>query len=308
MERLLHLSTAQADPADPETVKVRMPLPVPYTDDATGWLVRIYPTGKGIGAHYPVGSEPLLIGRDSHCQVCIEGDTSVSRFHAYLLAREGAFYVTDYCSTNGTYVNDEPALVRRIKDGDSLHIGQHIFRFLVGSNVEAQYHEEISRLAMTDALTGIANRRCLVEFLERELARSVRNARPLSLVLLDIDHFKEVNDPFGHVTGDQVLRDVVTRMRTAVRTEELLARYGGEEFALVLPECTIPDAIRAAERLRHLAEAAPFQYRGKHISLTISLGATNTDGHAEVSTHEFFRRADDNVYRAKHSGRNCVVG
>src|SRR5579859_3264464 len=171
MERLLHLRT---DPAAPSTEKVRMPLPMPHVDDATGWLVQIYPTGKGIGTRYPVGSEPLLIGRDSRCQVCIEGDTSVSRFHAALLAKEGDFHLTDYRSTNGTYVNDEPAFLRKLKDGDYLHIGQRIFRFLVGSNVEAQYHEEISSLAMTDALTGIGNRRCLVEFLERELVRSLR--------------------------------------------------------------------------------------------------------------------------------------
>src|SRR5438552_8298891 len=123
----------------------------------------------------------------------------------------------------------------RLKDGDYLRVGNCICRFLAGGNVEAQYHEEIYRLTIIDALTEIPNKRFFLEFLDRELARTVRYHRPLSLILFDIDKFKVINDQLGHLAGDFTLREMASSLKAAIRKEELFARYGGEEFAVVLP-------------------------------------------------------------------------
>src|SRR5207247_11150600 len=126
-------------------------------------------------------------------------DHSGSRRHARIELRADGFYAVDLESTNGTFVNDVPGAAGRLKDGDYLRAGNCIYRFLAGGNVEAEYHEEIYRLTIIDALTEIHNKRYLLEFLERELARTTRYRRPLALILFDLDLFKKVNDEFGHL-------------------------------------------------------------------------------------------------------------
>src|SRR5207237_10447404 len=135
------------------------------------------------------------------------------------------YYLEDLQSTNGTFLNDQPAAMSKLRDGDYLRVGNCIFRYLAGGNVEAEYHEEIYRLTIIDGLTGIHNKRYLLEFLDRELSRSARHQRPLSLILLDLDRFKEVNDRLGHLAGDKTLREVVACISTAIRKEELFSRY-----------------------------------------------------------------------------------
>src|SRR5262249_7485101 len=147
-----------------------------------------------------------------------------------------------------------------LQDGDTLRIGICMFRFLTGSNLEAEYHEEIYRLTILDALTEVHNKRYLLDFLDRELARASRHRRPMTLILFDLDHFKRVNDEFGHLCGDHTLRELAARVRSAIRRDELLARYGGEEFAVVLPESGVEDALGVAERIRAAVEAGPFEY------------------------------------------------
>src|SRR5262249_48558365 len=156
---------------------------------------------------------------------------------------------------------------RKLRDGDYLRVGSCIYRFLVGGNLEAAYHEELYRLTIIDGLTGIHNKRYLFEFLERELARCARHQRPLALLLLDVDHFKLINDDLGHLAGDFILRELANIIRTGARKEELVARYGGEEFAVVLPETTREGGEASAERLRVLVEAHPFQYESQTVNL-----------------------------------------
>ena len=194
----------------------------------------------------------------------------------------------------------------KLKDGDYLRVGNWIYRYLAGGNVEAEYHEEIYRLTIIDALTGTHNKRSLLEFLERELARSSRYDRPLSLILFDIDHFKHVNDTLGHLAGDYTLRELAGAVRAVVRREEMFARYGGEEFAVVLPETTKDGAYQMAKRLRELVEKQPFVFEGQPFNITISLGVVTTEGE-NVEPAELIRQADEKLYQAKNSGRNRVV-
>jgi diguanylate cyclase (GGDEF)-like protein len=267
-------------------------------------LVHIYPTGPEMGSRYPVGTRALVVGRGDNCDIRIN-DSSVSRRHAMVQAGEGGWSVTDLGSTNGTFLNNAAVESASLRDGDYLRIGNCIYRFLTGGNVEAQYHEEIYRLTIIDGLTEIHNKRYLLEYLDRELARCERYGRPLSLVLFDIDRFKRINDDLGHLAGDAVLRQMSFCVREKVRKEELFARYGGEEFAAVLPETPCEDATLFAERIREAVADHRFGYDGEVIPVTVSVGVATTA--AEVPRPaELISWADRALYRAKHDGRNCV--
>jgi two-component system cell cycle response regulator len=268
-------------------------------------LVHIYPTGPEMGTRYAVGGEPLVLGRGDNCDVRIT-DHSVSRRHATVQAGLAGWSVTDLGSTNGTFLNNAPVVIAVLKDGDYLRVGNCIYRFLTGGNVEAEYHEEIYRLTIIDGLTETHNKRYLMEFLDRELARSERHRRPLGLILFDIDRFKRINDDFGHLAGDAVLRRLAGRVRELVRREELLARYGGEEFAVVLPETPRERAVSFAERVREAVAAHSFEFDGRPIPVTVSLGVADTEGEVTPRPEELIARADKALYRAKNEGRNCV--
>src|SRR6267378_2146827 len=161
-------------------------------------LVHIYPTGPGMGSRYALRERPLVIGRGADCDIRIE-DQSVSRRHARVEADAGTYCAVDLQSTNGTFVNNLPTSKCTLNDGDYLRVGNCIYRFLMGGNVENEYHEEIYRLTIIDGLTETHNKRALMEFLDRELARSSRHNRPLSLIMIDIDRFKSINDQYGHL-------------------------------------------------------------------------------------------------------------
>jgi diguanylate cyclase (GGDEF)-like protein len=269
-------------------------------------LVHIYPTGPLMGTRYPLPQRPLLIGRGEACDIRID-DHAVSRRHAAVQPADGGYLVIDLGSTNGTWLNDATVAAAPLEDGDYLRVGNCIYRFLVGGNVEAAYHEEIYRLTIIDALTGAHNKRYFLEFLERELARARRYGRPLSLVLFDIDHFKAVNDGMGHLAGDHTLRELAACVRATVRAEELFARYGGEEFALVLPEADGREAAAVAERIRAQVESHPFCYSGERYSVTVSLGVTHTQGgEGAAGPEQLIGQADAALYQAKAEGRNCV--
>jgi diguanylate cyclase (GGDEF)-like protein len=269
-------------------------------------LVHIYPTGPGLGSCYTLDQSAVVIGRGNDCDIRIN-DASVSRRHAQIEPREDEFIVIDLQSTNGTYVNDVAAQRSMLRDGDYVRVGNCIYRFLGGDNVESHYHEELYRLIIIDALTEIPNKRAFLEFLDRELARSTRYQRPLALIMFDLDRFKAINDDHGHLAGDFTLRELAGVVRTTVRKEEMFARYGGEEFAIVLPETAAEEAIRVAERVRGLVEAHPFSFEGKRIPLTVSLGVATTVGEGELYSSEFIRLADEKLYEAKRQGRNRVV-
>ncbi len=289
------------DPSQTYRTAKAVVLPVRVTDAC---LVFIYPTGPQMGARY-VLKDTATVGRTDDCQVR-NTDASVSRAHARLECRDDGYYVLDLDSTNGTFVNNVPATEALLHDGDYLRIGNCIYRFLEGGNLEAEYHEEIYRLTVQDGLTGLHNRRSLTEFLDRELSRAERHARPLALALFDIDRFKAINDGNGHLAGDTVLRQLAALLRPVVRKDELLARYGGEEFAMVLPETTGENALRACERLRQTVAEHRFEYDGKLIPVTVSIGVA-VNGPDADTPERLLRAADAKLYQAKAAGRNKVM-
>lgn len=269
-------------------------------------VVHIYPTGPGMGTRYPLSDTSIVLGRGNDCDIRIN-DHSVSRRHARIQPGADGYYAVDLQSTNGTFVNDVPISIARIKDGDYLRVGNCIYRFLAGGNVESEYHEEIYRLTIIDALTDIHNKRYLIEFLDRELSRSARYNRPLSLILFDLDRFKAINDDLGHLGGDFILRELAAIVKGSIRKEELFARYGGEEFAIVLPETPLENGRLVAERIRLLVERHAFQYEGKSVPVTISMGVAATAGEPPLTPNDLIRLADEHLLVAKQSGRNRVV-
>jgi diguanylate cyclase (GGDEF)-like protein len=271
-------------------------------------LIHIYPSGPYMGRRYPLTMKgPVVIGRGGDCAILIE-DHSVSRKHARIEPTAHGYLAEDLGSTNGTFVNDRPITRQMLQDGDYLRVGNCIYRFLAGGNIEAEYHEEIYRLAIIDGLTDIPNKRYLFEFLSRELSRAHRHKRPLSVLLFDIDHFKAINDQHGHLCGDHVLREMVQQLKGIIRSDELLARYGGEEFAVVLPECGVDNARIVGERIRALVEKHPFHFDDQTVGVTISVGVASVESGESIEPSQLIDRADVKLYEAKHAGRNQVCG
>lgn len=289
----------------PVTVQVDSKRPLSRTcKDAC--LIHIYPAGPSMGMRHVLERPRIVLGREAGCDIVV-ADTSVSRRHTVLEMGIDGYAATDLDSTNGTYVNNLPASATPLSDGDYLRVGNCLFRFLAGGNVEADYHEELYRLAIIDALTELHNKRHLVDCLERELARAVRYNRPLSLVLFDIDHFKQINDTLGHLAGDLTLRELADRLRKEVGEDDLLARYGGEEFAVVLIETGPEQAIELAERLRRAVEEHEFRFEGRTYPVRISLGVATLRSSTTLTSKQFIQQADECLYEAKRQGRNRVV-
>ncbi len=269
-----------------------------------GCLVVIY--GDDLGRRVPLGPEPCIMGRSSKCDVQLDQE-SVSRNHARIQRQRANYVISDMGSTNGTYVIDELIDEVVLRDGDQVKVGRTIFKFIVSGNMEAQYHEEIYRLMTVDGLTELHNKRYFNEALEREASRSVRYGRSFSLVLFDIDHFKKINDTYGHLAGDSVLRQLGALVRNRVRRDDVPCRTGGEEFSVIVPEVSRDGAVQLAEKLRASIEAAVFKFEGTEIPVTVSLGVAEWESTIQ-DPQDLVKRADEFLYEAKRTGRNRVCG
>lgn len=258
-----------------------------------------------LGKKFNVEEEAVIIGRSSKANIQVDQE-SVSRNHCKLINTGQTIILRDLGSTNGTYVNDELVDEYVLRDGDFIKIGRCIFKFLVGSNIENAYHEEIYRLTTIDGLTQVFNKRYFVETLEREIGRAHRYRRDLSLIMFDIDHFKQINDNFGHLAGDHVLRQLAASIKTRIRREDILSRYGGEEFAIVLPEIDRENAATFAEKVRQLVERSVFEFEDTRIPVTVSVGVATLTPEIEAP-EDIVKIADERLYEAKNSGRNRVV-
>jgi diguanylate cyclase (GGDEF)-like protein len=267
------------------------------------YIVMIY--GEHLGRRYTIMDDEILIGRAPHCDIMLTDD-SVSRMHCRLIPGTNGVVISDLNSTNGTYINGTSVATRLLRDSDNIKVGRSIFKFLSGDNIEHAYHEEIYRLKTTDGLTGVYNKRYFEEEAEREIYRFFRYGRPLSLLMIDIDYFKEVNDINGHLAGDRVLSQLSQLVMANIRREDTFCRYGGEEFALLMPETDLKGGLEQAERLRCLVERARFEFEGLILNVTVSIGVTEAQTGMTV-LDDFVRAADENLYAAKEAGRNCVV-
>ena len=272
-------------------------------DDLPPSIVQIY--GGQIGRRFELGKREITIGRGASNVVSIDLST-VSRHHARMFQEGAHCYLEDLGSTNGSFVNNKRIEgTVRIHGGDIIKLGGAVFKFIEGGNTEALYYEEIYRLTIIDGLTQIPNKRYLLDFLEREMARAKRHERPLFLAMVDVDHFKVVNDEFGHVVGDAVLRGVAEILDENVRRDELAARYGGEEFAIVLPETDLAGARSFSDRVRQQIADHTFEHDDFKVRVTISIGLAEFD--PSLNALQFIEIADRRLYLAKDEGRDRTV-
>ena len=260
--------------------------------------------GEALGARVDVGETPVLVGRSQEADLVI-AHKSVSREHCRIWLDGETFRIRDLGATNPTRVNDLPVEEATLADGDHILVGESLLKFIGQTSVEARYHEEIYQLATLDALTGLYNRRHFMEVLDREIARALRHGRELALCILDVDLFKPVNDTYGHIAGDEVLRRIAGVLCQHVRGDDIAARIGGEEFAVLLPEGGTEGAVAFAERLREAIAATIFSPGGVPRQITVSVGVAPMQAPV-LNRSQLLAAADAALYRAKHAGRNRV--
>jgi two-component system cell cycle response regulator len=277
------------------------------TESRQAYLILIHPPGMEIGRRIALDDRDVYsIGRDAEANISLERG-SISRQHASLVRGErGHWKVVDSGSTNGTFVNERQVDELTLKNGDQLRFGDVVFKFLLGGNIESVYHEEVYQLSVLDSLTGIHNRRYFLDFLDRELASAHRHSNPLTLAMMDIDHFKAINDERGHLCGDAVLKQLAERIRPRIRREDLFARYGGEEFAVILTMTGLAGGVRFAENVRQMVGRRTFLFEKQQLPVTVSLGVTTMENEPELDPASLIQRADQRLYEAKRGGRNRV--
>lgn len=269
-------------------------------------------TGPLIGDMYKLESgHVFVIGREEGAHILIS-DEGVSRWHARISIHETEALLEDMESRNGTYVNGTRVRSRSLTDGDKIQLGARTtMMFTLTDSLEADYQLWLAAAALRDPLTGLYNRRHFDERLSAEYSAARRHGRPLALLIIDIDHFKAVNDAAGHAAGDEALKMVACSIQQTLRKEDILARYGGEEFVVLARETSLVGAEQLAQRIRRNIEKSRCEFSGKSIQVTVSIGLTVSIGVAEFSPklgeREFFEAADRALYEAKHRGRNCVV-
>lgn len=300
----LHPGTAEPV-STTETAVTRVTAPLRRSPEVReACLVVMY--GDDLGRRIPLGPKPVIIGRSTQVDVQIDQE-SVSRNHCRIWLDDQQYFIEDMGSTNGTYVNDQVTKgPTELRDGDQMKVGRTILKFIIGGNIEAQYHEEIYRLMTVDGLTQVHNKRYFDEMLEREVSRAGRYEKVFSVVLFDIDHFKPINDNYGHLAGDAILRQLGTVVRRAVRRDDVVARVGGEEFALLLPELDTEAAASVADKLRQSVEQATFEFEDVTIPVNISLGVAQWNEERHQDAAGVLRAADEKLYEAKRTGRNKV--
>ncbi len=174
----------------------------------------------------------------------------------------------------------------------------------LAGRIAADAHEALKEQALKDGLTGLWNRRAICAMLEREVCRAQRDRFPITLVMIDLDHFKSINDTYGHPTGDEVLRETASRLIEVMRSYDFAGRYGGEEFLVVLPSCSAHSGVRRAEDFRRAIADRPVPTALGALAVTCSIGVAAHDN--AMPPEELIRRADEALYRAKRLGRNCV--
>jgi len=260
-----------------------------------------------VGKMIKLDRTEMVMGRAPDVPLQVEDD-GVSRKHCKIaMASNGQFQLVDLGSTNGTFLNGVKVNVATLQDGDKVQIGANtVLKFSIQDQLEEQYQRSIYESATRDGLTRIFNKKYFNDTLRKEFAYCLRHHVPMSLVMLDLDHFKKINDTFGHPAGDFVLQRVAAKIGETVRQEDLFARYGGEEFALLLRESQSDAAIRCAERCRRAVDTADIAFNGTPIKVTVSLGVATLLDSDFSQPEELLAAADKYLYRAKEGGRNRV--
>ncbi len=263
-------------------------------------------TGSSTGHVFSLEPGRNVIGRGSEVEIQL-ADDGISRRHACVVLGETAT-VDDLESRNGTYVNGIRITgPTSLGDGDKIQIGAtSVLRFAYHDNLDQSFHENLLSSALRDPLTQLYNKRYLMDRLDSELKFARRHETALTVLMLDLDHFKRVNDTDGHLAGDAVLLNIAGTLLRAVRNEDVVARFGGDEIVVILRAISIDRGVQLAERLRTLVERTLTSHRGVAIATSISVGAAGFPSTPAQTVEQLLEAADQALYRAKHAGRNRV--
>ncbi|MFO0696805.1 MAG: GGDEF domain-containing protein [Polyangiales bacterium] len=261
--------------------------------------------GPNVGEMFKVG-DGGDIGRGTDAAFRLT-DTEISRHHARFVVRDGNVLVQDLNSTNGTFVNGAQVKLQPLKDGDKIQVGTTtILKFSYHDDLEEQFQRRMYESALRDGLTKAFNKKYFHERLESEVAYALRHDSALSLILLDLDHFKRINDTYGHLAGDYVLSTFSSSVLSTIRKEDVFARYGGEEFALISRGLDSKAAHQFAERVRSAVERFAFTFQGQRMPVTVSVGISAMPESQALTAEALVDAADKALYAAKSGGRNRV--
>lgn len=259
------------------------------------------------GRMFRVNRDAIVLGRLPDCDIQLD-EGGVSRQHAKLVLDRGdRVEIVDRGSTNGTFVNGHRIDRAHLRDGDKVQLGSFVvLRFNYQDALDEEFQRQQFDSITRDSLTGCHNRLYFDEALRREVAYAHRNGGELAVALVDLDHFKLVNDEFGHPVGDQVLQQVATALYCQLRNYDVLARYGGEEFALLLRGTTMADGRTICERLRNAVHRLSISVGGHEVRPSVSVGVAHVSERPN-DARALMRIADQRLYAAKAAGRNCVA-
>jgi two-component system, cell cycle response regulator len=272
----------------------------------SAYLVTI--AGLRVGEMFKLAKEETVLGRSDDVDLRLM-DEGISRRHATVRLDGERAILTDLGSANGTFCNGARISDARVlSDGDKISMGgATILKFTYQDALDEQLARQLYESAVYDGLTGLYNRRAFDERLRAELAFANRHAKPLALLIADIDHFKRINDEHGHPFGDQVLREIARRLAATTREEDVLARFGGEEFIILCRETDGNEATALADRMRSVVAAELRLDGGPPIRVTISIGLALSSGADAVDEANLIKAADAALYEAKRRGRDRGV-
>jgi len=261
--------------------------------------------GDFLGEVFDLNNDVTTIGRTDDVEVVLS-DIGVSRHHAMITKQPTGFYATDLGSTNGTLINGEKiSEPKALYDGDKIRVSDTIFKFSFQDADDTEYLRQLRNMAVKDGLTRVYNRRYFMETIKKEFGYSSRTHSNLSLIIFDIDNFKDFNDNYGHPAGDAILKNMARLIESEARDYDVFARYGGEEFVFLLRGSDLTPAVVLAERLRKIVSGNDFEYDGQVFNVTISLGVATYDGNSSMQDQEeLISAADKYLYTAKNSGRD----
>jgi diguanylate cyclase (GGDEF)-like protein len=263
--------------------------------------------GPALGRLHRLTKQLTTMGRGEEQDIHIV-DNGISRAHATVLVRDGEHVLLDAGSTNGVFVNGQQVQDHVLCDGDRIRIGATtIMKFSLKDEVEEMFQKQMYDSAVRDTLCDTYNRRFFMEAMATEYSYYARHRLPLSVMMIDIDHFKKLNDNYGHVAGDEVLKAVANLINEELRSEDLLCRYGGEEFAIILRTTSHIDAAVVAERIRKRIDVHEFEHQSQAMHVTVSIGIATLDGDNIATPEALVNAADQFLYQAKGAGRNRVA-